>query len=320
MSKNWIRHISIVAEGAAGSLELSNMRCRVTTKQNTVSSPNLADIRITNLSPATAQPFMKKGEYSKITITAGYEDNYGVIFKGDIVQAVIGRENVTDTYLDLFARDGELWHNYAVVNKTFAAGSTPKDHYDEAIKSMVKFGAKAGYLGVDLSTPVYPRAVTLYGMARDVLRTICLSKNASWTTQNGDVHMVPIDKPLPGGAIDLNSMTGLVGMPSQTIGGIIFKCLVNPNIKVHGLVHVNQSSINQAALQRGIDGGIEYAAGTMPTIAADGIYKVHVIDVELDTRGNPWYQTLTCLANNSNIVPENLLLPHGQGQGPFQGT
>ena len=318
MSENWIRYISIVAEGAAGSLELSNMRCRVTTKQNTVSSPNLADIRITNLSPATAQPFIKKGEYSKITITAGYQNSYGVIFKGDIVQAVIGRESVTDTYLDIFARDGELWHNYAVVNKTFAAGSTPKDHYDEAMKSMVKLGAKAGYLGVDLSTPIYPRAVTLYGMARKVLRDIAMSKSASWTTQNGEVHMVPVDKPLPGGVIDLNSTTGLVGMPTQTMQGIIFKCLINPNIKVHGLVHVNQSSINQAALQRDVGGNVDMAAANMPSLAADGIYKVFVIDVELDTRGNPWYQTLTCLANNSSFIPSNLAV--AAGEKPFEGT
>ena len=37
-------------------------------------------------------------------------------------------------------------------------------------------------------------------------------------------------------AVVLNSDTGLVGMPQQTIGGgVNVKCLINPNIRLNGL-------------------------------------------------------------------------------------
>jgi hypothetical protein len=310
---NWIRYFKLTVEGGGKSLDLSNMRVRFQIKQWTSETPNLADIRVTNLSPETMKPFIQQ-EYKIVTIEAGYKDTHGILFKGDIVQARIGRENPTDKYLDIFARDGEHWHNFAVVNKTFAAGSTPKDHYDEAMKAFKGLGAKAGFLDpeIDLSKPKYPRAVTLYGMARNVMRNIAHSKEATWSTQNGEVQLVGLKNGLPDGAIELNSTTGLIGLPTQEIGGIMARVLINPNIKVHSLIHINQSSIQAAQLYRSVDGGVDNPQNALlPEVAADGIYKVLQINVDGDTRGNPWYQDLACIAKDSSILPSNLKIYEG---------
>ncbi len=296
MGTNWIRHFKLTCEGSRGAIDLSEMRCRFSVKQWSTETTNNADVRVTNLAPKTIKPFLDR-EYTKVTIEAGYQDCYGVVYKGEIVQARSGRESPTDTYLDIFASDGATSHNYAVVNKSFAAGSTPKDHYDEALKAMKQFGAQPGFVGVDLSKPKYPRPVILYGMAREVLRNIAHSKDALWSTQNGEVQMVGVKQTLPGGAIKLNSMTGLIGMPTQEITGIMARVLINPSIKVNSKVHIDQASIQRAAWIRDVGGGVENPQNAiLPSVAADGFYKVLKIDIIGDTRGTPWYMDLACVA------------------------
>jgi hypothetical protein len=89
-------------------------------------TPNTAIIRVYNLSDDTAKSVVK--EFNKVTLQAGYiTGNYGIIFKGTIKQFKRGRESATDTYLDIFAADGDIAHNQAVINTTLPVGSTLDD-------------------------------------------------------------------------------------------------------------------------------------------------------------------------------------------------
>ena len=87
--------------------------------------------------------------------------------------------------------DGDHAHNYATVNTSLPPGSTPQKHLDVAMQAMGKYGVTPGYIGVDLSQPVYPRAVALWGMARDVLANIGKNKNASVYYRDGRLNIVP---------------------------------------------------------------------------------------------------------------------------------
>jgi len=50
-------------------------------------------------------------------------------------------------------------------------------------------------------------------------------------------------------AIVLNSRTGLIVMPQQTMGaGVNVRCLINPNIRVGGLIELDQASVYRSAL------------------------------------------------------------------------
>ena len=50
-------------------------------------------------------------------------------------------------------------------------------------------------------------------------------------------------------AIVLNSETGLIGMPQQTMGaGVNVRCLINPNIRINGLIQLDQASVYRTAL------------------------------------------------------------------------
>src|SRR5215472_2597017 len=191
MSLNYDRYCRLIVAGQSGSgYDLSAMRIHFTIEYKMVTQPAKLEARIYNLSKSTATAIKAMEEGGFVQLEAGYQDNHGIIFKGNAKWVNIGRENPTDTYVDVFAGDGDMAFNFATVSKTFAAGSKPQDHWNEIMTQLGKYGVTPGLISfVDLSTPVYPRAVTLFGMAAEALRTLAKSKNASAYINQGQVNL-----------------------------------------------------------------------------------------------------------------------------------
>jgi hypothetical protein len=166
---------------------------------------------------------------------------------------------------------------------------------------MGKYGISKGFIGVDLSTPTYNRAVTLVGMARNILSNIAKTKQATASYQQEQVTIVKNGQSAPGAAIVLNSTTGLIGMPTQTIQGIMARCLLNPAIHCHSQVQINQTDIQGGTTPINVTGTNELGNQFLAPIAADGLYLVYRADIHGDTRGNEWYQDLGTVALNTPL-------------------
>ena len=271
-------------------------------------------LRVTNLNPSTAAPLLKS-EHQPITVSAGYEDGpYGQIFSGDTTWVVNGRENPTDTMLTVIAHDGGQAHTKAAINKTFHAGSTPMDRLNAAVQAMSPFGISKGYIGPDLSSPQYPRSDTYLGMAWQLLERVALSKQATWSIQQGKIVMLKQSGDnIPGSPFVLNTNTGLIGMPTQEIGQVLARCLINPGIIVGSQVQLAQGLIQPFLLQQQLAQGqtdFVVPVGVQAT-AADGIYEVFAIDVEGDTRGQEWYYDLH-LKLPGSTTPQSVQYPAPQ--------
>ncbi|MBZ9939129.1 hypothetical protein LB518_22725 [Mesorhizobium sp. BR1-1-16] len=257
---------------------------------------------MTNPSPQTAAK--AREEYTKVVLQAGYEQNFGTIFEGKIIQMRYGRETPTDTYLAILATDNGQAHNYATVNKTLAAGHTFKDQVDACLEALKPFGVTAGFIA-DLPSVTMPRGAVLFGMVRDKMRDIAAATNTSWAIQSGKLNVVKNDSYHPGEAIVVNSRTGMIGMPVQTIGGIEVKTLLNPQIQPGRRIKIDQSSIQQAAFSPQYTA--EVSNSMIPSIADDGIYKVLVVSHSGDTRGNPYYSDIVCIrADGQGPIPLNI--------------
>ena len=297
----YLRYCSVSCGGQTfnydASTEEEGLRIVFEFHPKSMQSPGVGIITIKNPLPAHATPLIRK-EFGEVVVDAGYVDGHGVIFRGNVKWGVYGRESPTDTQVIIYAAVADQAHNYATVSTTFPPGSTPQQHFDAALNAMNPMGVTKGYVGVDLSKPVYSRSVTLFGMARDVLANIAKSKNAMLSYQQQQVVMVPKGGSLPGGPIALNSLTGLVGMPTQTTSGIMARCLINPNIKIHSQVKIDQKDI-QGGLPPFL-GPSDVALGQtfLAPTAADGLYTVYKIDIYGDTRGSPWYMDLALYATN----------------------
>lgn len=304
----WLRTCQITAAGSTWSFSdpVSDLRIRFTIKFWTDGSPNTCVVRITNPNRQKADAMAENpgNEGKPISIVAGYKDGTpGTLFEGTISEITYGRESPTDTILTIYGANGNQSHRYGNVNKLLPAGKTPQDVANTAFQAMqgVDPGLKSIWFdpALQMSQPPYPRSISMFGAGRHFLDQIAKSKHAHWFYSNGVVNVLRRDNSLPGGAVILNSQTGLIGMPTQTLAGIMIRCLINPAIQPGTEVQVNQSSITRSGpeyLQGGAFGTetTEGLAGYAPVdVTKDGIYKVLAIDVDADTLGQSWYQDLT---------------------------
>ena len=318
MSQNWIRHfeLQIVDENGAG-ISLSDFKVNFRIEWADTRFPRVANVKIYNVSPETQARIMGE-EFSKIRIIAGYDGampvvpasevgvvhqvapgnegkfsgtNYGLIFSGDIRFTVNGKDNITDSWVLVQAASDYNAFLFASTKTTLAAGYTTKDLLDLTMKGFNPYGVTPGIIG-DMPTTVFPRGLPLYHSNRDIMDDIAKMCGGTWQMVDGQVQE----------AIVLNSDTGLIGMPQQTMGGgVNVRCLINPNIKINGLVQIDQASIYRVALgnneiasapgrfrEQADDNGNLVVNGTLQnpaSIAADGVYIVKAIDYTGETRG-----------------------------------
>lgn len=286
--RQWLRACALIVGPDSGEgLDLSALRITFATKKGDVETPNSAEINVYNLSDDTAARIRR--EFMQVYLSAGYEGNTGTIFRGNIRQVRLWRENGVDTVLAILAADGDRAYNFATVNTTLAAGSKPADRVRVCQGSMEAKGTKAGY-APDLGGQPLPRGKVMYGMARQYMRDEARDTGTDWSIQDGKVQMVPRRGYLPGEAVVLTHETGLVGSPEQTQDGISVRCLLNPRLRVGGRIRLNNASVKTMQTP------LKLAAGQQAArLDADGFYRIIKVEFRGDTRGNDWYADLVCI-------------------------
>ena len=309
MSNNqWGRKVELVLFSGEKGIDLSEFRITFQIRNADVECPNSAAIRVYNLAPSTIQKI--RGEFNEVILNAGYDTgNFGAIFKGTIKQFRIGKENPTDSYLDILAADGDIGYNQGVVNATLSKGSTVEDAIKTSVGAMPNTSVDQSTIIVDKQHVPNIRGVVMFGMARARLRNFASTLDSTWSIQNGKAIFTQRAGYQPGEAVKINVSTGLVGFPQQTDQGIRLKCLLNCRIRIGGLVQLNneeiiqlmQSDPNSAPIPYDQWAGFQYNA----PLSKDGLYRAYVVEHEGDTRGNAWYSELTCLAVDPSADESN---------------
>lgn len=374
MSQNWMRHfeLQIVNDKGVG-IALSDFKVVFDITWTSAKFPRVANIKIYNLLPSTEYRIMNH-EFRKIRIIAGYDGsqsvpaasdagtvrpissgdagqsdgaNYGLIFSGDIRYTLTGKGNdkdknsLADHWLEIQAASEYEAYLYASVKTTLAAGYSVANMLDLTMRSFNPYGVTQGVVS-SLSSTKFPRGLPIYSASRDVMDNIAQMCSGHWQMVDGQMHMVADDEYVQE-AIVLSSLTGLIGMPKQENTGVTVTCLINPNIKVNGLVQIDQASVYRAELKsdliagdnnasnqgsssprffeqkdsngnlvvNGLSGSGNTKQQAPASIDSDGVYVVKKITCNGDTRGQNWYMTLTCqvrgasdsLASQSKSAP-----------------
>lgn len=306
MGEQYIRNWSLTVDGNSGGLEFGNLRCRFHIMKDPIQRPNYLEATVTNVSKATAKRLLDK-EFSKVSLSAGYRGNATEIFNGQIYQIRYGRETPTDTYLTINAQDGGRGYKYAAVNKTLKSGSTGRDVYNALAEAMKPYDIVQGEVSKKLDELKFPRPVVLFGNARRHLRWLAGTIEGMWSIQDGKLDLMHKDESKEGQAVVVNALTGMIGAPEQTQNGIIVRALINPRIAVLRKIQLNNKSIQQAAFDKiyfqgqsdfGVNDPRIMSNPRLPQLDTDGIYRVLKIDWQGDTRGNPWYMDMVCVADN----------------------
>lgn len=308
--QQYLRECQLIVYGTnLNGLDLSNLRIKFSVKQTDSQSPNTADIRVYNVSDETAlsmlinlnpPPGIGFSTPGRVVLQAGYQSNFGVIFQGNIKQIILGRESATDTFVDIVAGDGHLAYNYAIVNTTLAAGSSPANQVNAAASAMAPYGTGLGYVSPQQLTKL-PRSKAMYGNARNYLRAVSQSQNQTWSIQNEQITFIPKTSYLPGTAVVLTSKTGLIGTPQQTNEGVNVKCLLNPIIKVGGRINIAEATVQNFKIAPNSNS----SANIAPPLTQDGTYYVLTLEQTGDTRGVEWYTSILGITQSISTNPIN---------------
>ena len=298
---NFIRKCKLTAGNLTvnGGGRQTSLRVRFRVVQKTVQSPGTISAFISNAAPQDIKTALALTENSSpVQLDAGYEDgNFGTIFKGTVRYVRVGRDNPTDTYINIQAAD-EVGYNFSMTNRTLPRNSTAHDVYTALMQDFGKYGVQDGFSPTKaLQAIKYPRALTLFGPTKELMRKLAFTVNSTWSIQKGKMHMIPVDGSTPDDPIAINVQNGMVGMPVQTLEGIIVRSLINPQIGVNQIIKLNDSDIQRAAHNLTLAGAAQNIA--ISPLDPDGLYRVVMIDWSGDTHATtPWFMDIWCLSKS----------------------
>ena len=312
------RKLSIVVATDGGEgLDLAEFRVVFQVRRGDFLTPNTCDVRIYNLATSTVNRLLTVGEFSRISISAGYVSSAaaGLIFTGSIKQVRAGRVDQRDSYVDITAADGDEIYNFAVTSRAFAAGTGPRGPIAEFLSSMLLAAslknpelraatdtkAVEGHIP-EIATDGSIRGFVIHGNLRDELDDFARQHDLMPSIQDGKLTLIPQAGFIPGEVAILSPSTGVVGIPEQTQNGVEVRMLLNADLKIGQLVRID-STIN--LYRYGLDfasmKGNLTAADKQLRRNSDGLYYVMAANHSGDTRGNDWYTDLICLAVDATV-------------------
>jgi hypothetical protein len=112
--------------------------------------------------------------------------------------------------------------------------------------------------------------------------------------QDGSLDIIAADAALPSEAVVVNSNTGMIGAPEVSGKGIRVKMVLNPQVRINGLIILDNNNIKIQALQQ-YTNGPKVRDKKLVKLDPDGRYKVFKLKHECDTRADG-YTEVECIA------------------------
>lgn len=297
ISRQWKRKAQVIIGKDGRGLSIKDLRVAFEVQKTAEPAPNIAVIRIWNLSPSNEQ--LIKTEYDDVLLNVGYEDAMRLVFRGNIKHVYRYRDG-NDFITEIEAADGDKDFRTAIINETLAAGTSNDEVVKRAVKSF-KGGTTQGYTKVKKRTRL--RGKVISGATRDVLNDIARESGANWSIQDGQLVIVPASGYLPNEAAVIRSDTGMLGSPEVNENGVTVRCLLNPQLLVNGAIKLDNNGIKAQAQKLG-----KTAKGNEDVVtqrrqlnepvrlSPDGIYKILKLTHKGDTRGGDWISEIESVA------------------------
>jgi hypothetical protein len=229
---------------------------------------NTFNVAIFNLSPEnykqlTKDPDTRKNQFENNEYTfrfeAGYGDDLGLIFAGQVFEAKTRRDGV-DFITEISSIAGLYDEMYASTFQTI-------DNRDVAEFLIGEMKSDKGTV-VDL--PKLKRPRVLVGNPLKILRTTHSDKQVF--IDNDKVHIIDkVDTTTPFIPV-ISAETGLISTPTRNVQQVNFDTVLNSQIALGGRVNIQSSTA-------------EYL---------NGIYRVETIEYRGSNYGGDWLQAVTC--------------------------
>lgn len=244
------RFVQVVLSNDSRSVDVSGLKIEFSFEKALQSKPNSGKIRIWNLKASTAK-FAKSA--TAVQIVAGYDNNRGLVYRGDLRRVSNRRSSTTNTTRLSQVREGidfitELdlgGHVEALTSAYFQrsyAGTVPlKTVIAEALSTFTLVPSNTDILP-DITLEDYCWS----GKTSDLLDSLLLDTDFGWHEDDGLIVFHETEKPISLNPVRVNPDTGLLSTPEIERRSIKFKTMLNPALRVGGLIHLESTDNPEA--------------------------------------------------------------------------
>lgn len=293
---NYGRVFRLVVTDEAGSIDLSDLRVTFQIRHNMSNTPQRGIVRIYNITRGLADRFDR--DSVRVTIVAGYENNYAIIFDGKTSFSSYGQTTGTDTYLDLALNESFEWLQNNHISRTFQAGATRDDVMTVIKQSLNDANVSTTDVGA-LPRKTYRRAKVIYQRGATTAQNMAkeaYGHHGYFFIQHGNAMLSSFNKPVGAAPVKISQSTGMIGLPQVGSGAISVQVLLNPSLFVGRDVHLDLEDVNNPvtiAPAGSIGGGAFMPRSILRR--THGIFRIADLEFIGDSRGNEWYTNLTCM-------------------------
>lgn len=203
-------------------------------KMSRSKTPNQGVVAIYNLSAATRQRIERDAK--SIRLFAGYDNEYKLIFTGDVV-FVNSLKSGVDWKTEIRAGDGWRSFSQSITSRNYAAGTPIRTIVEQTAKDMgIALKESANIL-----KGVLQGSLTLDGRSKDSLDDVINNHGGEWSIQDNELQVTPITQPIDGEAIVLAADSGLLETPSVTEKGVNFRCQLHTDLRPGKVVELKAS-------------------------------------------------------------------------------
>ena len=284
MTELFGRKLELVLIDADGEArDYANLNVQFEIERIRGSRLNTAHVTIYNLLNETAEILARGNQ--RVRISAGYESRFGVIFDGRVRTSFTRREGA-DRITEMFADDGGIDFQRAIVNLSFKEGATLSQVVDGVL------GSFSGIAAPDLSR-LEDRTLSgsqhFTGMARDVMEDLARAYGFTWGIQSGELEIVRRGKSNGKTPVDITRDTGMIGSPTtRQDQQVEVKTLLHPGIVPSGQIRIETAG---AIVQADAGTAVTQDANRIVQDVNKGEFFCHRVIHEGETRGQAWYTT-----------------------------
>lgn len=277
--KQYLRKWSMMINGEPfiESRDGHQLRCVFDIEVSPQNSFVRAEIQLYNLSKATAI-----SQRSDIAFSAGYVDNFDILFSGTITNIMKSRRG-PDVITHLFCRGGTARSRGIMTRGAYGVNAHVLDVLNDAAKAWPLA------LVVDDSQfdnkDVLPAGWTASPDIPTTLESLKAMFNFSWKEERGALVITRINKERTTPVFDVNQYTGMVGMP-ELIGiadgiGVEVTSRINPAITTSDRINVQSEYTTYQTSNL-------HVAEMAGDASASGEYNVFSIRYMGDSHGDVW--------------------------------
>jgi len=241
MSDKFERKVKLDIVTADATMSIDGLRVIFSIKKTRTREQNKSEIKVYNLSETTRSTIKEEGRHVKLY--AGYKNDIGLIFRGDI-REVFHLKQGADIITTITCGDGDNAIINTFVNKTIKRGTPLIDKLNYLVGLLAPDVQKGKFVGVD-GLEGNQTATTFTGTVRDELDRLAEKYDFEYTIENHKLNIVR-NKQNTGLSEVISPETGMIEAPiARENNKVEVKCLLNNNLKCNDLFRLESKFIKR---------------------------------------------------------------------------